>query len=48
MIFHPMKCNIMQITRNRIKKINVVYSLERTVGENVDNIKYLGVIISKI
>ena len=29
------------------KKINAVYSLERTVLENVDNIKYLGVAIFK-
>ena len=37
----------MQLTRKRIKKINAVYSLEGTVLENVDNIKYLGVTISK-
>ena len=42
-----MKCNIMQLTRKRIKQINAVYSLEGTVLENVDNIKYLGVTISK-
>ena len=42
------KCNIMQLTRKRIKKINTVYPLERTVLENVDNIKYLGVTISKV
>ena len=47
MRFQPVKCNIMQITRKRIKKINVAYSLEGTVLENVDNIKYLGVTISK-
>ena len=47
MRFHPVKCNIMQLTRKRIKKINAVYSLEGTVLENVDNIKYLGVTISK-
>ena len=45
--FQPVKCNIMQLTRKRIKKINAVYSLEGTVLENVDNIKYLGVTISK-
>ena len=47
MRFQPVKCNIMQLTRKRIKKINAVYSLEETVLENVVNIKYLGVIISK-
>ena len=47
MRFQPVKCNIMQLTRKRIKKINAVYSLERTVLENVDTIKYLGVTISK-
>ena len=40
MRFQPVKCNIMQLTRKRIKKINAVYSLEGTVLENVDNIKY--------
>ena len=47
MRFQPVKCNIMQLTRKRIKKISAVYSLERTVLENVDNIKYLGVTVSK-
>ena len=47
MRFQPVKCNIMQLTRKRIKKINAVYSLEKTVLKNVDNIKYLGVTISK-
>ena len=46
MRFQPAKCSIMQLTRKR-KKINAVYSLEGTVLENVDNIKYLGVTISK-
>ena len=36
----------MQLPRKRIKKINAVYSLEGTVFENMDNIKYLGVTIS--
>ena len=44
--FQPVKCNIMQLTRKRIKKINAIYSLEETVLKNVDNIKYLGVTIS--
>ena len=47
MRFQPVKCNVMQLTRKRIKKINAVYSLEGTVLENVDNIKYLGVTICK-
>ena len=47
MRFQPVKCNIMQLTRKRIKRINAVYSLEGTVFENVDNIKYLSVTISK-
>ena len=47
MRLQPVKCNIMQLTRKRIKKINVDYSLEGTVLEKVDNIKYLGVTISK-
>ena len=46
MRFQPVKCNIMQITRKRIKKINASYSLERTVLENVETIKYLGVTIT--
>ena len=55
MRFQPMKCNIMQLIRKWINKINAVYSLEGTVLENVlegtvlenvDNIKYLGVTIS--
>ena len=36
----------MQITRKRIKKINASYSLEGTVLDNVENIKYLGVTIT--
>ena len=47
MKFQPVKCNIMQLTRKRIKKINAVYSFEGTVFENVDDIKSLVVTISK-
>ena len=47
MRFQAVKCNIMQLTRKRIQKIDAVYSLERTVLENMDNIKYLGMTISK-
>ena len=39
--FQPVNCNMMQLTRKRIKKINAVYSSEGTVLENVDNIKNL-------
>ena len=37
---------MMQLTRNRIKKIHGSYTLERTDPENVENIKYLGVTIT--
>ena len=47
MKFQPVKSNVMQLTRKRIKKINAVYSLEGTVLENVNNNKYLGVTISE-
>ena len=46
MRFQPVKCNITQITRKRIKKINASYSLEGTVLGNVEKIKYLGVTIT--
>ena len=46
MRFQPVKCNIMQITRKRIKKINASYNLEGTVLDNVENIKYLGIAIT--
>ena len=36
----------MRITRKRIKKINASYSLEGTVLDNVEKIKYLGVTIT--
>ena len=42
----PVKCNMMQITRKRIKTIHASYTLEGTVLENVENIKYLGVTIT--
>ena len=46
MRFQPGKCNIMQITRKRIKKINASYILQGTVLENMEKIKNLGIIIS--
>ena len=47
MRFQPVKCNIMQIARKRIKKINASYTcnLEETVLDNVENIQYLGITI---
>ena len=42
MRFQQVKCNIMQITRKRIKKINTSYSLEEMVLDNVEKINYLG------
>ena len=46
MRFQPVKCNMMQITRKQIKKIHASDSLEGTVLENVESIKYLGVTIT--
>ena len=43
MRFQPVKCNVMQLTRKHSNKIQASYTLEGTVLENVDNIKYLGV-----
>ena len=34
MRFQPVKCNMMQLTRKRIKKIHASYTLERTNLEN--------------
>ena len=47
MRFQPVKCNMMQMTRKHLNKIQVSYTLEGTVLENVDNMKYLGVTITK-
>ena len=46
MIFQPVKCNMMQLTRKRIKKIHASYTLEGTNLENVESIKYFGVTIT--
>ena len=43
MRFQPVKCNMMQLTNKNLNKIQASYTLEGTVLENVDNIKYLGV-----
>ena len=39
MRFQPVTCNIMQITRQRIKKINAFFTLKGTVLDNVEKIK---------
>ena len=46
MRFQPVKCNMMQLTNKRTNKIEASYTLEGTVLENVDSIKYLGVTIT--
>ena len=38
MRFQPVKCNMMQLTRKRIKKIYASYTLEGTDLENVESI----------
>ena len=45
MRFQPVKCNIMQMTKKRIKKSKASYSLAGTVLDNAEKIKYLGVTI---
>ena len=39
MRFQPVKCNMMQLKRNRIKKAHASNTLEGTVLENVESIK---------
>ena len=41
MRFQPVKCNMMQLTRKRIKKIHASYTLERTDLKNVESIKHI-------
>ena len=45
MRFQPVKCNMMQLTKKQ-NKIQASYTLEGTVLENVDIIKYLGLTIT--
>ena len=47
MRFQPVKCNMMKLTRKPTKKTNAGYTLEDTVLQNVDKIKYLGVTITE-
>ena len=42
MKFHPITCNMMQLTNKRSSKIQASYKLE-----NVESIKYLGVTMTK-
>ena len=46
MRFQPVKCNMMQLTRKRIKKIHASYTLEGTDLKNAESIRYLGVTIT--
>ena len=46
MRFQPVKCNMIQLTRKHLNKIQASYTLEGAVLENVYNIKYLGVTIT--
>ena len=46
MRFQPVKCNMMQLKRKHLNKIQASYTLEGAVIENVNNIKYLGVTIT--
>ena len=46
MRFPPVKCNMMQLTKKLTHKIKASYTLEGTVLENVESIKYLGVTIT--
>ena len=46
MRFQPVKCNMMQLTKKLTYKIQVSYTLEGTVLENVESIKYLDVTIT--
>ena len=45
MRFQPVECNMMQLTKKH-NKIQASYTLEGTVLENVESIKYLGVTIT--
>ena len=46
MRFQSAKCNMIQLTRKRIKKIHASYALERLDLESVESIKYLGMTIT--
>ena len=44
--FQPVKCNMIQLINKRSSKIQANYTLEGTLLENVESIKYLGVTIT--
>ena len=46
MIFQPVECYMMQLTKTLTNKIQASYTIEGTVLENVESIKYLGVTIT--
>ena len=46
MRFQPVKCNIMQLTKKLTHTIQASYTLEGTVLQTVESIKYLGVTIT--
>ena len=46
MRFEPAKCNMMHLTKKLTNKIQASYTLEGTVLENVESIKYLEVSIT--
>ena len=46
MRFQPVKCNMMQLTRKHLNKIQASYTLEGAVLEIMDIIKHLGVTIT--
>ena len=46
MRFQPIKCNMMQLRRKRIKKIHASDTLEGNDIKNVESINYLGVTIT--
>ena len=46
MRFQPAKCSILQLTRNKTRKIDANYMLKQTLLEKVKTTKYLGVNLS--
>ena len=46
MRFQSVKCNMMQLTKKLTHKTQTSYTLEGTVLETVESIKYLGVTIT--
>jgi hypothetical protein len=46
MEFHPEKCQVLQITRNRTRRVNSSYTLHGHTLEVVNSAKYLGINIS--